>query len=66
MRPSTAPTSKSRAATGGSSGAAGWLVAYAIDWHGEMSAVTLPALIVAGALIAASDASGHAASREPT
>jgi hypothetical protein len=41
-------------------------VAYAIDWHGEMSAVTLPALIVAGALIAASDASGHAASREPT
>ena len=38
--------------------------ASAIDWHWEMPAVTLPALVMAGALIAASEYSGDAASRE--
>jgi O-Antigen ligase len=49
-------------------GAAGatsaWLLHSAIDWHWEMPAVTLPALVMAGALIAASEYSGDAASRE--
>jgi O-antigen ligase len=47
-------------------GAAGatsaWLLHAAIDWHWEMPAATLPALVMAGALIAASELSSDAAS----
>jgi hypothetical protein len=47
-------------------GAAGatiaWLLHAAIDWDWEMPAVTLPALVMAGALIAASELSSDAAS----
>ena len=49
---------------GAAGGTSAWLLASAIDWHWEMPAVTLPALVMAGALIAASEASGDAASRE--
>lgn len=39
-----------------------WLLHSAIDWDWEMPAVTLPALVIAGALIAASEGPGAAAS----
>ena len=51
-------------------GAAGatsaWLLHSAIDWHWELPAVTLPAIVMAGALIAASESSDGSASREPS
>ncbi|HZJ29747.1 MAG TPA: hypothetical protein VFD37_07150, partial [Solirubrobacterales bacterium] len=40
-----------------------WLLHAAIDWDWEMPAVTLPALIMAGALLAAADGPAAAPSR---
>jgi O-antigen ligase len=51
---------------GAAGAASAWLLHSAIDWHWEMPAVTLPALVMAGALIAASESSGDPASREST
>jgi O-antigen ligase len=49
---------------GGAAAASAWLLQATIDWHWEMPAVTLPALVIAGALIAASERPGDEASRE--